>query len=80
MGTQYYLDAVNGDDASGDGSSQSPWKTLYHAQQVLNSGDKLILHNANQHAAEEPSGGHPNWIIFKVHQDTACITWRKTYL
>lgn len=76
MGIQYYLDAVNGDDISGDGSSQAPWRTLFRAQGVLNSGDQLILRNINRYAANRLN--HPDWIIHKMHQNNTSVTWRKT--
>lgn len=77
MGIQYYLDAVNGDDISGDGSSQAPWRTLPRAQRMLNSGDQLILRNANRCAAN--GNNYTDWIIYKMHQNHICTTWRKTY-
>jgi hypothetical protein len=42
-GTTYYLDAINGSDATGDGSSTLPWKTLGKVHTVLQSGDCVVL-------------------------------------
>lgn len=36
--TDYYVDPDSGDDASGDGSSGSPWKTIQHALDNITQG------------------------------------------
>lgn len=41
-GVTYHADAVNGDDA-GDGSAESPWKSLSAAKGKLSGGDCLML-------------------------------------
>ena len=40
----YYIDAVNGDDSTGDGSNATPWKTLGKALEKMNSyGSNLYI-------------------------------------
>jgi hypothetical protein len=46
-GTIYYLDAVDGDDDTGDGSSGSPWKTLAKSQASCPEGSIVMLRSGS---------------------------------
>ncbi|NLX57818.1 MAG: right-handed parallel beta-helix repeat-containing protein [Phycisphaerae bacterium] len=39
----YYIDVVNGDDTTGDGSEQSPWATMSKAEANATGGDIVYL-------------------------------------
>jgi uncharacterized repeat protein (TIGR02543 family) len=41
--TDYYLDAVNGDDSDNNGSSAEPWKTIAKAESTVANGDTVYL-------------------------------------
>jgi len=43
----FYLDAVNGNDATDDGSSSKPYKTTVKAMSVVSSGDTILLNSGN---------------------------------
>ena len=65
----YYVDAVNGDDDVGDGSSIAPWRTLEKVRPLLIGGDVVILHNGNYGAiveGEGPSNVFDNWVTYKA--------------
>ena len=42
-GTSVYVDAVNGSDIAGDGSSSQPWRTITHALARVSAGDAIIV-------------------------------------
>lgn len=47
-GSTYYIDATNGDDITGDGtSSETAWKTLAKVHTVLQSGDCVVMLTGN---------------------------------
>jgi len=46
-GTTYYIDAVNGNDTTGTGSSDNPWKTLDKALFSVSSGDNILIRDGN---------------------------------
>jgi len=62
-GSVYYLDIVNGDDITGDGSSGSPWQTLAKAQAVGVAGDTFILAAGNYGPFEERADATGGWDI-----------------
>jgi hypothetical protein len=41
----YHVDALQGNDESGDGSAGRPLKTLGHALMLLSGGETVVLHN-----------------------------------
>jgi galactitol-specific phosphotransferase system IIB component len=41
-GTDYYVDAVNGNNLTGDGSQSNPWKTITHALTMVPDGVSTI--------------------------------------
>jgi len=43
----YHVDAVNGSDASGDGSETSPYESLDALDGVLAGGDRVVLYGGN---------------------------------
>ncbi|MFP4401202.1 MAG: right-handed parallel beta-helix repeat-containing protein, partial [Candidatus Woesearchaeota archaeon] len=64
---EYYLDADNGNDDSGDGSSGNPWRTIEKAQQVMQSGDVFYLRNGNYNTfSENSASGRSDWITFQA--------------
>ncbi|MFW6155631.1 MAG: right-handed parallel beta-helix repeat-containing protein, partial [Planctomycetota bacterium] len=68
----YYLDAVNDDDATGDGSAAAPWRTLAKAQSVVIGGDTVVLasgHYGGFQAIAYESGGwdlYDDWVVYKA--------------
>jgi len=73
----YYVDAVNGNDSSSQGTSAKPYKTLTKVMTVLASGDTVLL-NSGTYATfvvgrtNEPNVGNrainlfTNWVTFKA--------------
>lgn len=49
----YYIDAVNGSNVTGDGSSGTPWQTITYATASATSGD-IILTAAGTYSATMP--------------------------
>ena len=43
VAAEYYVDAENGDNQSGDGSLNNPWQTIQHAADTMNEGDLCII-------------------------------------
>jgi len=68
----YYLDAVNGDDTTGDGSAGAPWQNLAKVQTVLAGRDSVILASGNYGAFEmiaTASGGwdlYDDWVTYRA--------------
>ena len=62
----YYLDAVNGNDSSGHGTSASPWQTLLKVRGVMVSGDTVILRDGDYGYYTEESASRTDWITFKA--------------
>ena len=69
-GTTYYVDAVNGDDAAGDGSSGSPWKTIGKAAAVAQAGDTVKIRTGVYRETVTPanSGTEGAWITFEAEE------------
>jgi hypothetical protein len=68
-GNTYYLDAVNGNDITGDGSSGSPWQTLARAQNMVTSGDNVILRSGNYGPfAENDANGRTTWVTYRAEE------------
>ncbi|MBF0572824.1 MAG: right-handed parallel beta-helix repeat-containing protein [Desulfamplus sp.] len=63
-GNTYYLDAEYGDDATGQGTSALPWKTLAKAQSVVRSGDGVFLRNGNYGSYVENTTGRTDWVVY----------------
>ncbi len=65
-GTTYYLDAVNGNDLTGDGSLATPWQTLDKALATVTSGDTVILRAGDYGEFKDwTSAGSDDWITFR---------------
>lgn len=63
----YYLDANNGNDVNGDGSSTAPWQTLNKIFGVMSSGDTIILRNGNYgRFSQNNANDRTDWITFKA--------------
>ncbi len=68
----YHVDAVNGDDATGDGSEALPFQTLSHVRPLLAGGDTVILYDGNYGAVEELVSGAPpadlftDWVTYQA--------------
>jgi len=72
----YHLDAVNGNDTTGDGSQAKPFKTFDKAMSVVASGDTVLMHNgdygnliAGRASAESYSLAvalFTNWVTFRA--------------
>jgi len=41
----YHVDAIRGDDQSGDGSAVGPWKTFGRVRPLLKGGDSVVLYD-----------------------------------
>lgn len=63
-GHSYYLDVVQGNDETGDGSSASPWQTLKKAQSIAVGGDGVFLRNGNYGAYIENTTGRSAWVVY----------------
>ena len=42
LGSDYYVDAVSGDDSTGDGSSGNPWKTITKALSMVQVHQEIL--------------------------------------
>jgi parallel beta-helix repeat protein len=73
----YYLDAINGSDATGTGTSVKPFKTFAKALGTVVSGDTVLMNNGSYGAIEAGrTPGQPwemtafdlfsNWVVFKA--------------
>jgi hypothetical protein len=63
-GSSYYLDAVSGNDTTGDGSSEHPWQTLEKAQSIVKDGDGVFLRDGNYGAFQEDTAGRSDWVVY----------------
>lgn len=66
LAATYYLDAINGNDTLGNGSTASPWKTLSKAQSQATDGDTVKLRNGEYGAFIETgrSTNRTDWITY----------------
>ncbi|MBB6730685.1 hypothetical protein [Cohnella zeiphila] len=66
-GNTYYVDAVNGSDTSGNGSSGSPWKTIGKAADAAAAGDTVKIRSGTYRETVRPahSGTAGNPITFQ---------------
>lgn len=69
----YHVDAVEGDDSSGDGSLENPYQTVATALARLVGGDELVLHDGNYGALEFPNGQDlfSNWVEIRAADGTS---------
>jgi len=88
LATDYYVDAVNGDD-SNPGTTESPWKTIGKAQTETNEGDVIILRDGNYGALVDTTGDRSDWVIYKsdsgaqpvlTYVDLKASQYRNAYL
>ncbi|TCI92645.1 T9SS type A sorting domain-containing protein [Tenacibaculum sp. M341] len=71
----YYLDAVNGNDSSGDGSENSPYKTLSFISDKIVGGDVVILAEGEYEGWDDLNKVKPysDWITIKGANNKASI-------
>lgn len=62
----YYLDAVNGNDTTGNGSSALPWKTLSKVQTTAVGGDTVILRSGDYGEFVDTTTTRTTWLIYKA--------------
>ncbi|MDY6968982.1 MAG: right-handed parallel beta-helix repeat-containing protein, partial [Spirochaetota bacterium] len=63
----YYLDANNGNDTTGDGTSGNPWQSILKVQDVMEAGDTIILQDGNYgYFSETSSVSRTDWITIKA--------------
>jgi len=66
----YHIDAINGDDDTGDGSSAHPWQTLGRVRPLLDGGETVVLHDGNYGTIEEAQSSASNvfadWVTYKA--------------
>ncbi len=63
---EYYLDAVNGNDANPGTSEQLPWKTLGKAQSTVTGGDTVIVRNGSYGAYSESNKNRTDWVTYQA--------------
>ncbi len=63
-GNTFYLDAAQGDDINGNGTSTNPWKTLAKVQSVAKDGDGIFLRSGNYGAYVENTTGRAAWVSY----------------
>ncbi|WP_308636436.1 fibronectin type III domain-containing protein [Paenibacillus silvisoli] len=65
-GSTYYVDAVNGNDTTGSGSTGSPWKTISKAAGIAIAGDTVKIRSGTYRETVKPanSGTAGNPITF----------------
>lgn len=68
-GTTYHVDKNTGNDATGDGSSGSPWATVQHGVNQLSAGNTLIVHAGatayNEEVDVSVAGSSDNWVTIQ---------------
>lgn len=65
----YHVDAVNGNDSSGDGSSGSPYASLTPVMSQLSGGDTVMLYSGNYGSIEyisQSSDIFNDWVTFQA--------------
>ncbi|WP_168123802.1 LamG-like jellyroll fold domain-containing protein [Paenibacillus sp. HB172176] len=67
-GITYYVDAANGNDSTGNGSSGSPWKTIGKAAGIAAAGDTVLIRSGTYRETVTPvnSGTSGNPITYKA--------------
>jgi hypothetical protein len=85
--TDYYIDPVNGDDDTGDGSLADPWESFKNIQYYYSSGDKppgwvqllpgetIYLMNGTHNTFIYPGGGYPSAIASFRGYDGTDSNW-----
>jgi len=62
----YYLDADEGNDTTGDGSSGNPWATLTKAQATVVSGDTVKLYGGNYGAFAQTNPSYSSYVTYEA--------------
>ena len=67
----YHVDAVNGNDATGDGSADAPFRSLATVRPLLIGGDTVVLYDGNYGPIEEVTSGGPydlytDWVTYQA--------------
>jgi len=82
----YHLDAVSGDDASGDGTSAHPYKTLAKVRSKLHGGELVLLHDGSYDAlsidataAGDLAAPYTDWVTFMAAPGTAPVVAKANF-
>lgn len=66
----YHVDAIGGDDALGNASAASPWRTLARVRPLLRGGDTVILYDGDYGSIEEVRSGvtdlYDDWVTYQA--------------
>jgi len=66
----YHVDAIRGDDQSGDGSATGPWKTFARIRLLLKGGDRVVLYDGRYgEIRERPGAGNAvfsKWVTIQA--------------
>ncbi|MGC4000538.1 MAG: right-handed parallel beta-helix repeat-containing protein [Anaeromyxobacter sp.] len=62
-GRAYVVDAVNGSDATGDGSPAHPWQTLARAQAAAVGGDGILLRPGSYGVLSDDRTDRTAWLV-----------------
>ncbi len=71
-GSIYHVDAINGNDQTGEGTATNPYKTLSKVLPLLHGGEQVLLYNGSydditfDHAKNQPAAAFSDWITFKA--------------
>ena len=75
MGYTYYV-STQGNDISGDGTSENPWQTIQYALSHMQGGDTLILKNGTYNNPKDqidfyhvPSGSEKAYTTIRAETD-----------
>lgn len=76
-GTIYYVDGTNGNDDTGDGSPENPWKTISKAASIMVAGDTCRIRSGVYRETVRPANsgaeGDGNAITFEPDTDAEVI-------
>lgn len=59
---RFHLDAVNGNDQTGDGSASAPYRTVAKVRPFLTTGDTVLFHDGNYGNIELRYQPFPGWV------------------
>lgn len=63
-----HVDAVNGNDTSGDGSAGAPYQSMAKVLTVITGGEDVIIHDGSYGNVTINKGGnlYSDWVVFKA--------------
>jgi len=71
----YHVDALRGDDASGDGTPGAPYRTLAAVRPLLAGGDKVVLYDGQYGPIDQAQAGprdlRDDWVTYQAAEGTA---------